>query len=561
MPDAGVPASERTGGGPMAHLRDAAVLLVVIAAPAAFYVLDLGRHSDDWWFYRHMLSSRDRSWSGLYETLASVPWLAVRPGQVAWYATFQTWLPSDITAVHIANHVAFALGALLLHAALRAMPALRGAAYPVTLLYVSMPHFSAAKFWYANHMATLSFSLFAAAALASASLAREPRRRVAAALVGLVGLSTAVSNLCYELFGFMLPLLPLLAWLANGRSLREAAGDRRFRASTLAAGLAFAATTLFKMGYQHGVSSPSGLSDLFHFAARSAWLYLRVAYTTFWTLGLYSPRAAGGIAMGPYFEPAAVHAALLALALMVARLVAAGRMQPDATAGREARWPFLVVTGIVAFGLGYLPFLVNFWADAYPWGEVNRVNIGGALGAAMVICGALRWLEGRSRPAAQAVLLLFCATGIFLQVATGRMWVRAAERQDAVVAAVLAAAGDLRAGDTVLIYGLCPYLGPAAVLRSPDDTGPRLMIASGGRILAADLIQPDTRLTSSEINTNHHDRLKGHYPYRSLVVVDLPRRAATRIESYSEASAFFAAHPIRDAAGCSYVRGRGTPLY
>ena len=164
-------------------------------------------------------------------------------------------------------------------------------------------------------------------------------------------------------------------------------------------------------------------------------------------------------------------------------------------------------------------------------------------------------------PAAQAVLLLFCATGIYLQVATGRMWVRAAERQDAVVAAVLAAAGDLRAGDTVLIYGLCPYLGPAAVLRSPDDTGPRLMIASSGRILAADLIQPDTRLTSSEINTNHHDRLKGHYPYRSLVVVDLPRRAATRIESYSEASAFFAAHPIRDAAGCSYVRGRGTPLY
>ena len=56
----------------MAHLRDAAVLLVVIAAPAAFYVLDLGRHSDDWWFYRHMLSDGLRPAEALQRAQLSV---------------------------------------------------------------------------------------------------------------------------------------------------------------------------------------------------------------------------------------------------------------------------------------------------------------------------------------------------------------------------------------------------------------------------------------------------------------------------------------------------------
>lgn len=552
-----VEANVRESGDPIAHLRDATALLAVIAVSSSFYVLDLGRYSDDWWFYRHMLSSPDQSWGGLYATLASVPWLAVRPGQIAWYTTFQTLFPGDITATHLANHAAFALGVLMLHGALRAMPAMRSAAYPVTLIYVCMAHFTASKFWYANHMATLSFALFAATALSAALLAREPRRGSAVVLVGAIGLCSAACNLSYELFGFMLPLLPLAAWLANGRSLRETLENGRFRTATFAAGIAFAATTLFKIGYQHGVAAPSDPGELIQFVARAGWLYLRVAYTSFWTLGLYSPRAAVGIATGPYFDTAAVVAALAGLAIMAAR-AALARSYPSA---RDARWHVLVAVGVLAFVLGYLPFLPNFYADPHPWGEVNRINIAGALGAALVLYGALRWLDARSRAAAQAVLLAFCATGIFLQVATARLWVRAAERQGQVVAATLGAIGDLREGDTVLIYGLCPYFGPAAVFRSPDDIGPRLMIGSGWKVAAGDLVQPGTVLAPNEITTSHHDRLKGHYVYRSLVIVDLPRDTVRRIGSYAEARAFLSSRPIRDSTGCNYVRGRGTRLY
>ena len=541
----------------LVHVRDAAVLLAVIVASSAFYVLGLGRYSDDWWFYRHMLGSADQSWGGLYDTLASVPWLAVRPGQIAWYATFQTLFPGDIAATHLANHAAFALGVLLLHAALRAMPAMRSAAYPVTLLYVAMPHFTASKFWYANHMATLSFTFFAATALFAALLARGPRRRSFMALVAAIAVGSAASNLSYELFGFMLPLLPLAAWLANGQPLRDILHDGRFRAATLAAAIGFGATTLFKTAYGAAIHAPATPGEVGYFVARTGWMYLRAGYADFWTLGLYSPRAAVAIAMGPYFEFVAVIAAALALASMAARAVAVRKAPVD---DRQASWRILVAAGVIAFGLGYLPFLTNFWVDPYPWGEANRTNIGGALGVALAFCGLLRWVEGRSRVVAQSVLLVFCTIGIFLQVATARIWVHAAARQDQVVAATLAAAGELRDGDTVLIYGLCPYVGPAAVLRSPDDTGPRLMIASGTDV-TGDLIQPDTRLTPAAIRTNHYDRLKGRYPYRAVVIVDLPRRASARIEAFADAQRFFAAHPIRASSRCGYVQGRGAPFY
>lgn len=541
-----------------ARWRDPLVLLLVSAIGSAAYVLGLGFYSDDWWlFVEPLATSPDQSWGGLYRALAETPFVAVRPGQILWYVAFHKLAPGSATPVHLANHAAFAASALLLHASLRSLPATRRAAYHVALLYICLPTFSAAKLWYANHQAVLALLMFALTWLLVTRLARGGSRW----LLVPIALTAALGSLCYELFSVTALALPLFVAWALGRRGRQLARDPALLAATGAIAAAVVATTLYKLRFDYGAELPATPGEAGQFVKRAAWLYARAAETTFWTLGLYSPRVAAGMLASPYLQPGSLVAPLLILLVAGAREWLAARA-PEPSGEADASPAFLALAGLVAFALGYVPYLANSLYSPKPWGEGNRGNIAAALGAALLIYALFRWARGRRPLLARIVLVAFCATGAFLQVAVGRMWMRAADEQDRVLARFERIAAERLADrGAVLVYGLCPYYGPGPVFAYRWDLEARLAIERGHRNLTVGLVRPEMRV-GSEALTLPPDRWgTPTYRYGALDIVDMASGTMTRIGNRDDAVRYFAAHPLDQAYSCEFEFGIGNPLY
>jgi hypothetical protein len=533
------------------------VILAAIVVSSAVYVLRLGFYADDWAFAEMLQGSRDKSFAGLYAALASHPNLAVRPGQIVWYILLHYLSPDDPTPAHVANHAVFAVSAVLLYAGLRHLRPARGAAYYVTLLYVCLPTYAAAKFWYANHQATLSLFFFALAFVCVVRLRDAPaRQRVALALA--VFLACAASNLCYELFAFLLPCLPLFVWLISGAGWGALARDRWFVASTALALAAVAMTTAFKLSFHFGAAMPRSAGE---FALAAARLYLHAGHTGLWTLGLWLPRMAAGILFSSYTEAAAIAAAAGALGLLALREIVAGRAASrDARAPRVAGPLAYALAGVVAWGLGYVAYLPNFLYGNAPIGEQTRGNIAATIGLALLGYAAFRLVERRWPILARAAFAAFCAMGLLVQAAVGAMWARAVGEQDKLFAEIEPVARSLRPGDTLLIYGACPYVGAGPVYPYGWDLAGRLHVAGVPQV-NADIVRRLTQLRPDGLAMTINPVAQHVYRYRGLAVYDLDDGSLTRIDSSARAAEFFARHPLRQAVRCDYRIEIGEALY
>jgi len=120
---------------PSSAIPGIAVIALAVALPAITYVGGLGFYSDDWAFIHLLHSAPDQSSTGIYRELAKLPNVAVRPGQIVWYAVFDGLKPGEILAVHVANHVVFALGGVIPYLALRSLGSLGGCAFTIALIY------------------------------------------------------------------------------------------------------------------------------------------------------------------------------------------------------------------------------------------------------------------------------------------------------------------------------------------------------------------------------------------------------------------------------------------
>jgi hypothetical protein len=545
------------------HVRDPLCILLVCAICSAAYVTGLRYYSDDYLFLVPLAKSADQSWGGLYRAIAATPYAAVRPGQILWYVAFHKLAPGQVTLVHLANHAVFAASALVMYAALRTVPATRRGAYHTVLVYVCLPTFSVAKMWYANHQAIVSLMMFSLTWLLLAKVAGS-RKSSRWLLLPAIALTAAIGNLFYELFSITALVLPLFIWLGQGATVRELRSDRAFLTSTAGIALAFALSTLFKLRYHYGFDLPGTLPETARFLHRTASLYLHATETTFWTLGAFSPRAAAGILQSPYRQPDSLLAPLLVLCVIGAREGLAASRSASTSSGAGAapgRPALLAAAGIVAFGLGYAPYLTNFLYSSKPWGEGNRGNIAAAVGAALLICAVFRWACPRWPVLARSILVLFCATGAFLQVAIGQMWVRAAVEQDRMAADfVRMADGKLRPGDTVLLYGTCPYYGAGPVFPYGWDLAGRLVTVPGYANLTIAVLLPGMRIEARGI-ASPPGRWSTLYAYRSLHVLDMADGTLQPIGGPAEAKRYFDARPLDRAITCRFDFGIGNPLY
>jgi hypothetical protein len=564
-------------------LRDSLFLAAIVLLSSSLYVARLGFYSDDWFFLDKMSRAGSASIPELFRSLQE-PQYAMRPGQLLCFATLYSFFGLQPIGYHLANSLIFVAMAEFLYLALRGLNVGRLLAVSTALVFVLLPHYSANRFWFSTVAHTLSMALYFGSLYA---LVRALKARDGARCWSWLGASLgalAASGLCYEV---PLPFFVLnagLAWRLGPRLAEQAhmaLSTARGRA-IIAGGLTIVsavAIAAFKWRMTVRLGSAEDRSTLTIF--RKAWqlnappesygLNIEQALRTgFGDYGVGLPRLVLQVLRdGP--PPSTLVLTLVAAAAIAGYLLALGRSSEAAGASRATALRLsaaLLAGGLGVFWLGYAIFLTNSNVQFTTTGIGNRVNIGAAAGVALVLVGAFYGVSGLwSSPTSRIrvfglMVAMFCASSILLDNVLALHWIRASDLQRSILADIQRQQPLLPPGSTLILDGVCPYVGPAIVFESSWDLRGALRLMYRDSSIEADVATRRMVVAPQELSTEVYSVVY-RYPFRDgLLVYDHQRGRVYPLTDSEAARRYFAARPFSPKSDCPPGReGLGAPAW
>lgn len=554
-----------------AEVQDGLFVAGIVLLSSALYLPALGFSSDDWSVLGYASASEDQSYGGIYRAIFG-PLVQMRPVQFLYLAALYKAFGADPLGYHIVNTLVLVAGAVMFYLVLRRVGASRVLALAVPLVYALLPHYSTNKLWLAAFQIGLSMTLYFLSLYADLRAGTEMDRRYAVwkplALLALVG-----SALAYEL---VLPLLivnPLVVWYVERRRSAPTSHRTSLRALAAAAlsnALALAAIAVFKVATtsraDFGADDPVWHLKWFYGLMRGN---VRVGFVEY---GLELPLRLLHVAQH-YFDGPTFGVGLALGFLVFFYLNRAARQEGSGLADRR-RMIVVGVLGLVVFGLGYAIFLTNYNAFATATGIANRVAMAGSVGVALCFVAAVGLLssllpssDGRRRGFA-ALVAFIAASGFILTTTIASFWVEAYEQEQHVLAAIYDHFPTLPKGSTVLLDGICPYVGPAVVFESNWDLEGALLMHYRDYELQADVIAHTTKLEADALSTSIYadgigEGIYTRYPYGEHVYVyDVVRDASTTLPDAEAARTYFQTYNPDFNAACPEGRaGYGVSIF
>jgi len=540
-----------------------------VGLSAALYVTGLGFYSDDWTVVGYAGMSADQTFMGIFRAIYG-DLVQMRPVQFLYLAGLYKVFGLDPLGYHVVNTLVLAAGAVLFYLVLRELREPRVLALTVPLVYALLPHYSADRFWVAAFQATLSMTLFFLCLYADLKAWRpnaSPSRRLAWGLdwrwkaVSVAALLS--SALAYEVF---LPLF-LFSPVLVGYAARQRASARPRSVGVLASFapnlLALGAVALFKV--RTTSRADFGADDPVYHIEWFAKLVKSSAEVGFVELGLALPFRLHQIA-GAYFDGATfvVGGALGALVFLYLSRVAEPSALPSV-----ARAVAYGAAGLVLFVAGYAVFLTNYNALVTATGIANRVAIAGAVGVALCFAAGAGGISAlfRSTPMRRwvfcAIVAFLAGGGLVVNATVASFWVEAYDEEQRVLAAVQNHFPVLPQGSTVLIDGLCPYVGPAVVFESSWDLAGALMLRYRDYALRADVLTPTSEVEDEGISTSiYGGAIYTLYPYgENVYVYDYRRDASTPLPNAGAARRYFESAGIAEPPCPAGSAGYGVPIF
>lgn len=536
-----------------AAARDSAALALGTCLSLAWYAPHLGFYSDDWAFLGRYATSADQTVSGLFEASYSSQH-AMRPMQVWLCAILYRAFGMDPTGYHVFNGVLLVLNSLLCYAIARELRIPRPIAFSTALVYGLLPNYSTDRFWYVAIAITLSMTACLASIYADLKAAGAPvRTGVAWKAAGCAAL--VISSLSYEVALPLLLVVPALivwrAWQAR-RSLPRAriiylALLVAINVVLLAGVAAFKLRTTVRLGAERGLAAQ--VSEISRHALRrdlpDGAYGLNVLSAVRVHAGDYGVRLPATALALARTAPATV--------LLLTALFALGAFAYTAGTIRSEPWPpvrtwgALIAAGILVFGLGYAIFLTNYNVQFTPAGIANRSAIAAALGAAMGIVGCSGCLvtplsARKLRPVAFAVLVaLFASSGFLIVNVIAKSWIAAYDTEQSVLARIRQRFPALPPHSTLILDGVCPYVGPAIVFESNWDLAGALQVFYRDETLAADIVTPRLAVGDDAVTTTIYQQ-STKYPYGpGLFVYHAGTDVVQPLTDVAAARAYFAA--------------------
>jgi len=523
------------------------LLIVICAAP---YISGLGFYADDWAFLSRLSLHPDQSFIGLLTYFGSIENIAPRPLQAFELVGLYKLFGLNPTPGHVVNHLVLWLGVGFLYLAARRVTGSRGFALVLAIIYVTLPHFDTTRFWLAAYQANASLMFFAASAYCLARHCDAPRWRYGWLAAALLAMSLSV--LAYELFLPLLLLLPLVIWSVRGRRNATAKPQAIRDLFVQLAGIVAVVLALvaFKLHVDDGLHQWRGAN----FLGKVLWLYASAVRAEFVYLGALFPVHV--------VKLLSAHGTVLsASAGVLAGLFTATYLTLTPVSLQRNEFPLWALPiGLLVFVAGYGVLLQNFMAGfGQGTGIANRINIASAIGLALVALGLVSVLS-RLLPTRQkttillTVLVVGVAGGTMRNATSGVAWAEAAEIADQTLAEITRIMPEPPVGSSILVYGMCPYHGPAPVYESSWDLSGRLALLYGHPGVTADILDASSTILPTGIAIYEYS-----YPYGDLMVVDLISGTVRRLDSRAQAENFFTSHPLDQANGCRFADGLGEP--
>ena len=553
------------------EVQDALFVAGIVLISAALYLPSLGFYSDDWSVLGYASASEDQSYLGIYRAIFG-PLVQMRPVQFLYLAALYKAFGANPLGYHLVNTLMLAAGAVLFYLVLRRLGASRGLALAVPLVYALLPHYSTDRLWMAAFQVGMSMTLYFLSFYADLRAGTARHRRYAVwkpvALLALLG-----SALAYELFLPLLVVNPLVVWYAERR--KGAWSSRRSGVQALVTValpnlLTLLAVAVFKVATtsraDFGADDPVWHLRWFYGLMRGN---VRIGFVEY---GLELPLRLWHTVQ-VYFDGLTFGVGL-AVGLLVLLYLNRTVEQTDVDV-IKGRWLIaLVLVGLVAFGLGYSIFLTNYNAFATATGIANRVALAGSVGVALcfvAVAGGLSALlpspPGR-RWCFAALIAFLVASGCILNATIASFWIDAYQHERRVLSAIHEHFPELPKGSTVLLDGICPYVGPAVVFESNWDLEGALLMHYRDYELQADVIARTTKLEADALSTSIYadgigEGIYTRYPYGEHVFVyDVKRDASATLPDAEAARTYFETYNPDFNAACPEGRaGYGVSIF
>ena len=397
---------------------------------------------------------------------------------------------------HLFNTVVLASATVLFYLCLRELQLPRYVSLAVPLVFALLPQYATDRFWIATYQVTLSVAFCFAGLFLGL---RAPCARKGWFLFYCLGLAStglfALSLLAYEALTGPFPLFLLLIGYHAYAKLRNrglANGNAILRSvslcfiGTIALGLVFA----YKVHSQTRFTLPHAgalhhVRNLLWQVGTQAISFTMVKYgieLPSAAIALYRSSGAGMLAV--------ITGGVLGISVFWYLNRIFGRPNSDHLSAKNAL--SMILAGLVVFAFAYTPFFVWFGADFLSIDLDNRMTIGAAIGAALVMVGGVFLLACFVRkpalrvPFSVGLLAVVCALNQICISSFGEYWVRARTQQSELISDVLRNIRPLE-GTTILLDGFCPRIGPAMSFANNLDTSAAFRMALGDNDITIDI--------------------------------------------------------------------------
>jgi hypothetical protein len=548
----------RPGARSRRRLIDNCFLVLVVLASISPYVGRLGFYSDDWAFVGAMSTAPDQSLAGLWRLQYGWIGLASRPTQIVYQALLYWLFGRDPLGYHVVTGVLLAIMAVLLYWVLVELRLSRTLAVSIAAVYGLLPNYSTNRFWFASggYVLTMAFyllSLYAdlrALRGPSPGLVRWKLLSLSALVVGALGYEVVI-----PLFFFNVALVWWFARRTDRGGMRARLGPRGAALFIATPLLLLAAVMAYKAPLAQGAQFPT----LYHLA----WMANGSVKINFGTYGVGLPYAAWLSArIGGWLVVAGGLVVGFATFVYLKHLFGA----EEAPLPSRERLVRLGSIGLVVFTLGYAVFTITNRIAFTSSGNANRLNMAAALGVAVLFVAALGLLA-RTASARRLRSLLFsllvaslCAMGFVVNDALAEDWSTAWARQRAAIAGIRTALPELPSRTTVLLHGVCPYVGPGVVFETRWDVQGLLRILYEDDTLRGDVTSQQLAIRRRGLVTRAYDAK--FYPYASdLLLVDAARGVVKPLTSARVADEYLRAHPASASHCPTGLPGYGTLVF
>jgi hypothetical protein len=218
----------------------------------------------------------------------------------------------------------------------------------------------------------------------------------------------------------------------------------------------------------------------------------------------------------------------------------------------------LVGVGVVTFWAGYAVCLVAKSAGNTPTGMGNRIAIAAAAGVALFWVGctslATIWIPNsiarrRFFAAITAALYAIC---VFINASLGAFWAEAYRRQVDVIASIKRQYPEFPGPGSLIIDGVCPYVGPAVVFESSWDLTGALHVLYGQDGLNADIITPSMTVTESGLVASlYFGTIVTSYPYAQMSIFNVPRGLRVSVRDVTDVRRYLDRYNPDRTSGCA----------